>query len=99
MFLNEAVVCHEVMRLWLRFKRKKTEGPNLATREKDKVETIYILERHDLPNQKLKLVSDRTIVQSQFEKNFGQLQYLGPNSIEKKSSRKSSRKSNLIFLL
>ena len=51
-------------------KRKKTDGggPNLglATREKDKVETIYILERHELPNQKLKLVSDRTIAQSQF---------------------------------
>ena len=51
-------------------KRKKSDGggPNLglATREKDKVETIYILERHELPNQKLKLVSDRTIAQSQF---------------------------------
>ena len=71
-----------VMRLRLRFddepitsqgalKRKKTTtegGPDLglATREKDKVETIYILERHELPNQKLKLVSDRTIAQSQF---------------------------------
>ena len=42
----------------------------LATREKDKVETIYILERHELPNQKLKLVSDRTIAQSQFRWEF-----------------------------
>ena len=48
-------------------KRQKTQGgPDLATREKDRVETIYILERHELPNQKLKLVSDRTIAQSQF---------------------------------
>ena len=54
-------------------KRKKSEGgPNLglATREKDKVETIYILERHELPNQKLKLVSDWTIAQSQFRRGI-----------------------------
>ena len=42
------------------------------------METIYILERHDLPNQKLKLVSDRTIAQSQSGKKFGQLRYLLP---------------------
>ena len=46
--------------------RERREGPDLATRQKEKVETIYILERHELPNQKLKLVSDRTIAQSQF---------------------------------
>ena len=40
------------------------------------METIYILERHELPSQKLKLVSERTIAQNLFRKKFGQLQYL-----------------------
>ena len=37
-------------------KRKKNEA-NLATREKDKFETIYILEPHEVATQRLKLVS------------------------------------------
>jgi len=36
-------------------KRKKTET-NLATREKDKFETIFILEKHEIGSQRLKLV-------------------------------------------
>jgi E3 ubiquitin-protein ligase SHPRH len=57
-------------------KRKKTDGPNLATREKNKLETIYILEKHELPNQKMKLMSDKTIAQNDFKKKYGQLLYL-----------------------
>jgi len=38
-------------------KRKKKTEANLATREKDKFETIYILEQHEVGAQRLKLVS------------------------------------------
>jgi hypothetical protein len=34
-------------------------GPNLATRQQEKVETIYILERHELDLQRLKLIADK----------------------------------------
>ena len=47
-----------------------------ATREKDRFETIYILEQHDLPNQKLRLVSERTVSEAEFRKKNGQLMYL-----------------------
>ena len=38
-------------------KRKKKNETDLATREKDKFETIYILEQHEIGSQRLKLVS------------------------------------------
>ena len=79
-----------VMRLRLRYedepvtsqnalKRKRTDpdgAKNLKTREKDKFETIYILEQHELPSQRLKLVSEKTIANSEFRKKFGQMLYL-----------------------
>ncbi len=42
----------------------------------DKFETIYILEAHELPGQKLKLMSERTVASSEFQKKFGMLAYL-----------------------
>ena len=54
----------------------KSNLPDLKTREKDKFETIYILEKHELPSQRLKLVSDKTVANSEFRKKFGQLLYL-----------------------
>ena len=66
-----------VMRLRLRFedepvtsqgalkrKRTKGEGPEVASswlKARDKIENIYILEQHELPAQKLKLVSEKTV--------------------------------------
>ena len=64
-----------IMRLRLRFedepipsqssmkikKKSKDEQPDLATRAKDKFETIYILEKHEIPTQRLKLVSEKTV--------------------------------------
>jgi hypothetical protein len=38
-------------------KRKKKVESDLATREKDKFETIYILEPHEIASQRLKLAS------------------------------------------
>jgi hypothetical protein len=43
-------------------KRKEGGGqqqPNLATRQQQKLETIYILEPHELDNQRLSLVADK----------------------------------------
>ena len=57
-------------------KRKKTDGPDLATRAKDKLETIYILERTELPDQRLRLVSEKTVSANEFRKKHGQLLYL-----------------------
>ena len=48
----------------------------LATRTKDKVETIYILEQHEIPSQRLKLISEKTISNNEFRKKHGQLLYL-----------------------
>jgi hypothetical protein len=39
-------------------KRKKKNETDFSTREKDKFETIYILEEHEIGAQKLKLVND-----------------------------------------
>ena len=41
-----------------------------------KVETIYILEKHELPSQRLKLVSEKTVSFNEFKKKNGQLLYL-----------------------
>merc|ERR1719461_711021 len=79
-----------IMRLRLRFedepvpsqssmkikKKSKDDAPDLATRAKDKFETIYILERHEIPTQRLKLVSEKTVAQNEFRKKNGQLIYL-----------------------
>jgi hypothetical protein len=39
--------------------KRKEERQNLATRQKEKVETIYILEPHELAEQRLRLVADK----------------------------------------
>ena len=52
------------------------KSTDLSTRVKDKVETIYILEKHEIPSQKLKLVSEKTVAISEFRKKHGQLLYL-----------------------
>ena len=57
-------------------KRKTNNNAKLATREKDKFETIYILEQHELPAQRLKLTSEKTVANGEFRKKFGQLLYL-----------------------
>ena len=41
-----------------------------------KVETIYILEKHELPSQRLKLISEKTVSFNEFKKKNGQLLYL-----------------------
>ena len=56
--------------------KPKGSGPDLATREADKFETIFILEEHELPAQKLKLMTERTVAASEFRKRHGQLLYL-----------------------
>ena len=79
-----------IMRLRLRFddepitsenkmkikKDKKEKSADLATRVQDKVETIYILEKHEIPSQRLKLVSEKTVSMNEFRKKNGQLLYL-----------------------
>ena len=40
-------------------KRKEAGGQNLATRQREKVETIYILETHELEEQRLRLIADK----------------------------------------
>ena len=53
------------------------DGPrNLATKVDDKFETIYILEPHEIPSQRLKLVSEKTVAEHEFSKKHGQLLYL-----------------------
>ncbi|CAB4054913.1 SHPRH [Lepeophtheirus salmonis] len=61
------------------FKGKQSSShpsADLSTREKDKFETIYIIEKHEIPSQKLKLVSEKTIAINEFRKKYGQLLYL-----------------------
>ncbi len=96
-----------IMRLRLRFedepvaslsslKRKyddkdKEKKPNLATRVKDKVETIYILEKHELPSQRLQNVSDKTIASNEFRKKWGQLLYL--ENLQKSDVTKNNKEN------
>ena len=56
--------------------RERREGPDLATRQKEKVETIYILERHEVESQRLRLVADKFSSQAELKKKLGQLLYL-----------------------
>ena len=56
--------------------RERRDGPDLATRKKEKVETIYILEKHELEPQKLRLVADKFSSQAELKKKLGQLLYL-----------------------
>ena len=44
---------------WFLAENKRREGPDLSTRTREKAETIYILEKHELEPQKLKLVADK----------------------------------------
>ena len=41
-----------------------------------KVETIYILERHELESQRLRLLGDKVSSQADMRKKLGQLLYL-----------------------
>ena len=54
----------------------RREGPDLATRQKEKAETIYILAQHELEPQKLKLIADKCSGQVEVKKKLGQLLYL-----------------------
>ena len=56
--------------------RAKGASLDLATRTREKAETIYLLSRHELEPQRLKLVADRCTSQAQMSKKLGQLQYL-----------------------
>ena len=40
------------------------------------VETIYILERHELESQRLRLIGDKVTSQADMRKKLGQLLYL-----------------------
>ncbi len=67
-----------IMRLRLRFedepitsqgslkRKKKDDGPDVTSawlKSRDKIESVYILEEHELPAQRLKLVSEKTVSQ------------------------------------
>jgi hypothetical protein len=52
-------------------KRKEERQENLATRQKEKVETIYILEPHELQEQRLRLLADKVLDQDQDPKFIG----------------------------
>ena len=40
------------------------------------METIYILERHELDSQRLKLIAEKTVSHNEMKKKLGQLIYL-----------------------
>merc|ERR1712106_1227962 len=61
---------------WFMRDSKKKEGPDLSTRVKEKAETIYILAKHELEPQKLKLIADKFSSQADLKKKLGQLLYL-----------------------
>jgi E3 ubiquitin-protein ligase SHPRH len=72
----------------LKLKRDKDKAKvDLATRIKDKVETIYILEKHEIPTQRLKLISDKTVSFNEFRKKNGQFLYLENLKISDYSKR------------
>ena len=61
---------------WFLAETRARQGADLATRTREKAETIYLLARHELEPQRLKLVADRFTHQAQLRKKLGQLQYL-----------------------
>jgi len=61
---------------WFMRDSKKNDGPDLSTRVKEKAETIYILEKHELEPQKLKLIAEKYTCQAELRKKLGQLLYL-----------------------
>ena len=56
--------------------KRKAGDPDLSTRVKEKAETIYILERHELDSQKLRLIGDKCTSQADLKRKLGQLSYL-----------------------
>lgn len=75
-FEDEPVISQNKMKIKKSNNEEKNTAPDLSTRVKEKVETIYILEKHELPSQRLKLISDKTISINEFRKKNGQLLYL-----------------------
>jgi len=61
---------------WFMKENKRRDGPDLSTRTREKVETIYLLEKHELEPQKLKLVAEKFSSQAELKKKLGQLLYL-----------------------
>merc|ERR1712130_688365 len=61
---------------WFMSESKKKDGPDLSTRVKEKAETIYILAKHELEPQKLKLIAEKCSSQADLKKKLGQLIYL-----------------------
>ena len=56
--------------------KRKAGDPDLSTRVKEKAETIYILERHEIDSQKLRLIGDKCTSQADLKRKLGQLSYL-----------------------
>lgn len=61
---------------WFMRDSKSKDGPDLSTRVKEKAETIYILAKHELEPQKLKLIAEKYSSQADLRKRLGQLLYL-----------------------
>ena len=61
---------------WFMRDSKRKDGPDLSTRVKEKAETIYILAKHELEPQKLKLIAEKCSSQADLKKKLGQLIYL-----------------------
>ena len=61
---------------WFTSAKRKPGEADLSTRVKEKVETIYILEKHELDSQKLRLIGDKCTSQADMKKKLGQLYYL-----------------------
>jgi len=55
---------------------RKNKEKGLATRMEEKVETIYILEQHEIEAQRLKLVADKAVNHGEMKKKLGKLLYL-----------------------
>ena len=56
--------------------KRKAGETDFSTRLKDKVETIYILENHEVDSQKLRLIGDKCTSLGDLKRKLGQLSYL-----------------------
>ena len=62
---------------WFTSTAKRKQGEtDLSTRVKEKVETIYILEKHEVSSQRLRLIGDKCTSHADLKKKLGQLFYL-----------------------
>lgn len=74
--LDEISMCKLRLRLRLPGEPIPPKMTNLSLKTQNKIESIFIIERHEVEPQKLKLRGDLELSKSEFKKKYGTLLYL-----------------------